>query len=250
MVVGRILNENKGSRSLGFVRTIDNNVAAGHRLKQRLSEQGQISDKVTVFTDGDPGLRCLLTSALPKATHILDWYHLTLRPTVLKNVLFGKETIKQFPTSYHETLCKLLESLKWRLWHGWIGGAINRIKAILFTLRLPTMTGKRPAIRMRRLIKELLRYLNNNMDSLANYGHRYRNGKRISTAFMESAVNQLIDKRMSKSKQMRWSPLGAHALLQVRAVLVDGRLYGTFARWFPGFAGKNQIAQFAENPTI
>ncbi len=85
-----------------------------------------------------------------------------------QNVLFGKEAIKQFPTSYHEPLCKLLESLKWRLWHGWIGGAINRIKAILFTLRLPTMTGKRPAIRMRRLIKELLRYLNNNRDSLAN----------------------------------------------------------------------------------
>ena len=118
VVLGRILNENKGSRSLGFVRTIDNNAAAGHRLKQRLSEQGQISDKVTVFTDGDPGLRCLLTSALPKATHILDWYHLTRRLTVLKNVLFSKEAIKQFPTSYQEPLCKLLESLKWRLWHG------------------------------------------------------------------------------------------------------------------------------------
>lgn len=30
--------------------------------------------------------------------------------------------------------------------------------------------------------------------SLANYGRRYRSGQRISTAFMESAVNQLIDK--------------------------------------------------------
>ena len=67
---------------------------------------------------------------------------------------------------------------------------------------------------MRRLIKELLRYLKNNQDSLANYGRRYRSGRRISTAFVESAVNQLIDKRMSKSQQMRWSPIGSHALLR------------------------------------
>jgi hypothetical protein len=245
VVVGRILNENKDSRSLGFVRTIEGNSAAGHRLRQRLNELGQITDGVTVFTDGDPGLRCLLMSALPKATHILDWYHLMRRLTVLKRVLFGKEAIKQFQSGYHDRLCKHLTSLKWRLWHGYVGGAINRIKAILCTLRLRTIAGKQVAVRMRRLIKELLRYLNNNEGSLANYGRRYRSGRRISTAFVESAVNQLIDKRMSKSQQMRWSPLGAHALLQVRAELVDGRLGAAFARWYPGFAGENQFYRAA-----
>jgi hypothetical protein len=45
---------------------------------------------------------------------------------------------------------------------------------------------------------------------------------------MESAVNQLIDTRMSKFQQMRWSPTGAHLLLQVRAELVDGRLGNAF----------------------
>jgi hypothetical protein len=245
VVVGRILNENKDSRSLGFVRTIESNSAAGHRLKRRMSEQGRIADGLTVFTDGDPGLRCLLMSALPKATHILDWFHLTRRLTVLKRVLFGKEAINQFPTDYLDPLCKHLESLKWRLWHGYVGGAFNRIRAILFTLRLPTITAKKVAVRMRRLIKELLRYLKNNQDSLANYGRRYRNGERISTAFMESAVNQLIDKRMSKSQQMRWSPMGAHALLQVRAELVDGRLGAAFSRWHPGFVGANQFYRAA-----
>ena len=96
---------------------------------------------------------------------------------------------------------------------------------------------------MRRWIKELLCYLQKNQDSPANYVRRCRGGHRISTAFVESAVNQLIDKRMSKSQQMRWSPLGAHALLQVRAVLVDGRLYAAFHRWFPGFAGEGLICQ-------
>lgn len=233
VVVGRIINKKSDSRSLGFVRAVESNQAAGHRLKTRLGECGKASTGVAVFTDGDPGLRCLLLSALPKAKHILDWFHLTRRLTVLKTILFGKEAIKHFPVEYHDPLTKNLESLKWRLWHGRIGGAINRIKAILFTLRLPTISCKRPAIRMRRRIKELLRYLQNNQDSMANYGRRYRSGQRISTAFVESAVNQLIDKRMSKSQQMRWSPMGAHALLQVRAELVDGRLDAAFSRWYP-----------------
>ena len=170
---------------------------------------------------------------------------MTRRLTVLKTILFGKEAIKHFPAEYHDPLTKHLESLKWRLWHGRLGGAINRIKAILFTLRLATISYKRPAIRMRRRIKELRRYLQNNQDSLANYGRRYRSGRRISTAFMESAVNQLIDKRMSKSQQMRWSPEGAHALLQVRAELVDDRLAAAFSRWYRGFAGQSQRLQVA-----
>jgi len=227
--VGRILNENKDSRSLEFVRTLENNSAAGHRLKRRLSEQGQINDGVTVFTDGDPGLSGLLLSALPKATHILDWFHLTWRLTVLKRVLFGKEAINQFPTDYHDPLCKHLESLKWRLWHGYVGGAFNRIRAILFTLRLPTIAGKQVAVRIRRLI----RYLKNNRDSLANYGRRYRSGQ---------PVDRQTDVEITADA---WSPMGAHALLQVRAELVDGRLDAVFSRWYPSFAGESQQLQVA-----
>jgi len=57
VVVGRILRENNDSRSLGFVRSIDNNQVAVDRLKQRIGEQGSVTDPVTAFTDGDPGLK-------------------------------------------------------------------------------------------------------------------------------------------------------------------------------------------------
>ena len=73
-----------------------------------------------------------------------------------------------------------------------------------------------------RITSDLLRYLQNNVDSLPNYGQRWRNGQRISSAFVESAVNQIIDKRMSKSQQMRWDPKSAHQLLQVRVRVIDG----------------------------
>jgi len=73
------------------------------------------------------------------------------------------------------------------------------------------------------------------IDPLPNYGQRWRNGQRISSAFVESAVNQIIDKRMSKSQQMRWDPKSAHQLLQVRVRVIDGLLREDFSRWHPDF---------------
>ena len=88
---------------------------------------------------------------------------------------------------------------------------------------------------IRKLTVELLIYLRNNADSLPDYGRRYRAGRRISSAFVESAVNRLIDKRMSKSQQMRWDPESAHLLRQVRVRVVDSQLRDDFARWYPEF---------------
>jgi len=52
---------------------------------------------------------------------------------------------------------------------------------------------------------------------------RYRTGKPISTSRAEGTVNQLVSARMNKRRQMRWSPRGAHRVLQVRAAVLDGR---------------------------
>jgi hypothetical protein len=59
-------------------------------------------------------------------------------------------------------------------------------------------------------------------------------GKRIATSFVESAVNQIIDKRMSKSQQLRWSSGPESAFLlswlatkTVEHTLQPLRLHGT-----------------------
>ena len=70
---------------------------------------------------------------------------------------------------------------------------------------------------------ELPGYIENNEDALIDYGQRYRAGKPISSSRAESTVNQLVNARMNKRQQMRWSPRGAHRVLQVRAALLDGR---------------------------
>ena len=70
---------------------------------------------------------------------------------------------------------------------------------------------------------------------IPNYGERHRAGETISTAFAESAVNQVISKRMVKKQQMRWSPRGAHLLLQIRTRVLNDTLADDYRRWYPGF---------------
>jgi hypothetical protein len=41
---------------------------------------------------------------------------------------------------------------------------------------------------------------------------------------------------MVKKQQMRWSPRGAHLLLQVRTRVLNDDLADDFHRWFPSFA--------------
>src|SRR5882672_4454296 len=72
--------------------------------------------------------------------------------------------------------------------------------------------------------REFFAYLESNKGTIIAYGKRYRAGKPISTAMAESAVNQVLNARMCKSQQMRWTPRGAHLLAQVRCAVINGDL--------------------------
>jgi hypothetical protein len=88
----------------------------------------------------------------------------------------------------------------------------------------------------RKLLKavaEFGTYIQRNRGFIPNYGERYRNGERISTGFVESAVNQVISKRFVKKQQMRWTPRGAHLLLQTRTKVLNGDLDDTFLSKLP-----------------
>jgi len=45
---------------------------------------------------------------------------------------------------------------------------------------------------------------------------------------------------MVKKQQMRWSPRGAHLLLQVRTRVLNDDLTADFARWYPGLTVPDQ----------
>jgi len=72
-----------------------------------------------------------------------------------------------------------------------------------------------------------------------NYCERYRSGEAISSAFVESAGGQVVSKRMVKKQQMRWTPRGAHLLLQVRTRVLNDDLANDFQRWYPAFIARS-----------
>jgi len=71
---------------------------------------------------------------------------------------------------------------------------------------------------------ELEGYLYSNIGLLTDYGRARREGERIATAHIESTVNQLINQRTCKKRQMRWSQLGAQLMLHVRTAHLNGIL--------------------------
>ncbi|MBV9379452.1 MAG: hypothetical protein JOY82_20975 [Streptosporangiaceae bacterium] len=83
-------------------------------------------------------------------------------------------------------------------------------------------------------LSEFCTYIGRNSEEIPNYGERHRCGEPISTATAEATVNRVISRRMVKKQQMRWSPRGAHLLLQVRTRVLNDDLAGDFARWYPG----------------
>jgi hypothetical protein len=76
-------------------------------------------------------------------------------------------------------------------------------------------------------------YIRANATSIPNYGERYRAGEAISSAFVESTVNQVVSKRLVKKQQMRWTPQGAHLLLQVRTRVLNDELTGVSGSGIP-----------------
>jgi hypothetical protein len=67
---------------------------------------------------------------------------------------------------------------------------------------------------------------------LVNYAERHRAGLRVGPALTEGTANFLVNRRMNKSQQMRWSRRGADLLLQVRCAVYNGTLGSDFGQKF------------------
>ena len=85
--------------------------------------------------------------------------------------------------------------------------------------------------KLRRYLGEFSDYIGSNAGLIPNYAERYRYGEAVSTAFVESTVNQVIAKRFAKKQQMQWTPRGVHLLMQLRTRVLDGTLDQDFQRW-------------------
>ena len=93
---------------------------------------------------------------------------------------------------------------------------------------------------------ELLGYLERNEGALVHYAPslacsvaRRRCGEPISTAFVESAVNEIVAKRMNKKQQMRWNRATVQPFLVVRTAVLNDTLEDAFRHRYLGFRSAN-----------
>ena len=134
---------------------------------------------------------------------------------------------------------KQVESVKHLLWHGNVDEALERLGNLFIDLDLKRKRSV-PAEKLAAGVAEFKTYIGNNRDSIPNFGERYRQGETISTAFVESTINQVVSKRFVKKQQMQWTLRGAHLLLQTRTKVLNDELDDVFRRWYPRFRPQPQ----------
>lgn len=91
-------------------------------------------------------------------------------------------------------------------------------------------------------VEEFQTYIRKNQESIPKYGERYRQRETISTAFVESTINQVVSRRFVKKQQMHWTLRATHLLLQTRTKVLNGELEEVFQQWYPLFRVQAQAA--------
>ena len=89
VIVGRSMPEDRPARYFGLVHGDD--TKPKRRLADVLASQGlQANQDVTVLTDGGEEIRALAERISPCSEHVLDWFHITMRLTVLGPICQGR----------------------------------------------------------------------------------------------------------------------------------------------------------------
>jgi hypothetical protein len=134
-------------------------------------------------------------------------------------------------------IVEAVERLHWRLWNGKAKDAqisIDRIRAVMHHFR--DEQGERkstaPSRKLWTALHVLDGYLTGQSDWMVKYAERHRAGLRVGTAITEGTANFLVNRRMNKSQQMRWSRRGANLLLHVRCAVYNGTLGSEFGQKF------------------
>jgi hypothetical protein len=125
------------------------------------------------------------------------------------------------------------------LWHGRWPGCRRKLAALCHWARRTSICDMADIRRLEHYAGELLAYLERNQGALVHYAARRRNGKPISTTFVESAVNEIIAKRRNKKQQMRWNRATVQPFLDLRTAVLNDTLEDVFRRRYPGFRPAN-----------
>jgi hypothetical protein len=240
VVVGKVLDPGGNATRFAFVRNggLEAVREAGRAFRRHGVNE---NTSITVLTDGDAGLRTIHRHVAPQAEHVLDWFHIGMKFENLKQLAKGINGFTEGAIRCH-ALAEL-ERAKWRFWNG------HTERGLVGLVHLRQWAHARcfehiPSLgKLARVLLDTIRYLELNADSMPDYGDRYRDRLRISTGFAESAVNEIIAKRMAKKQQMRWNRHTVQLFLEVRIHVLNGTLEDAFRHWHQGFRPQADASQ-------
>ena len=217
-------------KCFGFVQTYD--PKPRRRLWELMKSQGMQENQQVVFlSDGGEDVRQVREYLHPNSEHVIDWFHITMRLTVMQQ---QTKALQEERPEIGAAASKQVKSIKHLLWHGNVEEALERLSNLFMDLDL-IRDHSATADKLAAGVGEFETYLRNNEESIPNYGERYRQGETISTAFVESTINQVVSRRFVKKQQMHWTLRGAHMLLQTRTKVLNDELEDAFRRWYPLF---------------
>jgi hypothetical protein len=238
--VGNVETVDGGRQVFGSVARAETDVTV--LIKRTLETVGRTdATKVTAFTDGCPGLRCVLARAGVTKPPILDWFHIAMRLQHTKLAAANLSTDCPDRVTAKAAIVAEVERLHWRIWNGKAKNAqrsISRICKVMHVFKGEHSQGTK-GVASRKLwhaLHAVDKYLRGQAAWLVNYAKRHRAGLRVGTSITEGTANFLVNRRMNKCQQMRWSRRGADLLLQVRCAVYNGTLGAGIGHRFGGFS--------------
>lgn len=236
VIVGKTVPAERDAKCFGFVGSYDQKPK--RRIYEHLQSQGMLPhQKLEFLSDGAPNLRSMQNYLNAESVQILDWFHLTMRITVLNQFALGfSKADKQRGADFTQNL----KSIKLNLWHGKVQQALDLIEDFEYTVfehqedeRIKKKYEKLKALKQQ--ILDFQTYVTANKSFIPNYSERYRYGEVITTSFVESTVNYVIAKRFGKKQSMQWTRKGAHLLLQARTQVLNNDWEKVFREKYPNF---------------
>ena len=176
--VGSVETAGGGRQVFGAVAKADTDIAA--LVRRNLETVGRTADtEVTAFTDGCPGLRCILANAGVTKPPILDWFHIAMRLQHAKQVASGLSTDDPDRLQAKAVIVAEVERLRWRIWNGKAKNAqrsIDRIRKVMHVFKSERghHTKGVPPRRLWSALHDVDSYLRGQSVWLVNYAERYR----------------------------------------------------------------------------
>lgn len=233
VIAGKSLATDRADKCFAFVDTYEPSKPK-RRVFETLKSQGmQANQAIEFLSDGATNLHELQKFISPLSEHYLDWFHITMKITVLHQYLKGLLKVDEESAKQYQ---EYLEKIKWYLWHGNVPKALFYLDYLADAYSLENNYQHLDGFKKH--AAEFVTYIRNNQGYITNYGERFRNGEIYTTSFTEATINEVVSRRFCKKQQRQWTKKGAHAMLQTRAKVLNEELEECFRQWYPNFRPK------------